>query len=49
MTTLLRCESKSSESSDDELDHPGRKMGESCGFCDPMALVLFMGIAFPFG
>jgi len=49
LTTLLWCQLKSSEISDDELDHPGSKRGESCGFCDPLALVLFMGIACPFG
>ena len=49
LTTLLQCESKSSETSDDELDHPRRKRAECCGFCDPLALVPFMEIAFPFG
>ena len=49
LTTLLRCQSKFSETSDDKLDHPRRISGESCGFCDPLAVVLFMGIAFPFG
>jgi len=48
-TTLLRCESKSSERSDLELDHPGRKTAESWGFCDLLALVLILGIAFAFG
>ena len=48
LTILLRCKSKSSETSDDELDHPRRKRGESSRFCDSRALVPFMGIAFPF-
>ena len=49
LTTLLRCESKSSETCDDELDHPGRKREDCGGFCDPLALVQFMGIAVRFG
>ena len=49
LTTLLRCESKSSETSDDELDHLGRKGGQSCGLCGPQALGPVRGIAFPLG
>jgi len=49
LTTLLGCESKLSETSEDGQNHPGRKRGESGWFYDPLALVLFMGIAFPFG
>jgi len=49
LTTVLQYESTSSETSDNALDHYEMKRGEPGGFCDPLALVRFMGIAFPFG